>query len=97
MVKGRDEHLRECYFVHSNEPLVVGTLTASAGTGPALSRPKSQVGLTSSIAEGGRTTACFLTAVYVQNYSAECIVVKYTQIFFSSPTVRYLFVLKIIL
>ena len=34
------------------------------------------LGLTSCIEEGGTATPCFLTAVYVQNYTAERIVGK---------------------
>ena len=40
-----------------------------------------QLGLTSYIAGGGRVTACLLTAVYVKNYTAQCIVGKYWQTF----------------
>jgi len=43
---------------------------------PYLEQTDIQLGLTSSIAESGTATPCFLTAVYVQNYTAECIVVK---------------------
>jgi len=42
---------------------------------PYLEQTDIQLGLTSSIAESGTPTPCFLTAVYVQNYTAECIVV----------------------
>ena len=76
----------ECYYVYSNETLFVCTLTSSAGAG-----------LTSFVAESGTATACFLSAVYVQNYTAICIVFKYRQIFFSSPTVRTSFDVKMFL
>jgi hypothetical protein len=53
----------------SNKLLNVTTLKALAGAGPAL------VETTSFIEECGTATPCILTAVYVQNYTAECIVV----------------------
>ena len=62
--------------MNSNEPLKVATLTALLGTGATLNQTDVQLGLTSDIAERGTTTPCFLTAVYVQNYTAERIFVK---------------------
>ena len=60
--------------MNSNEPLKVATLTALLGTGATLNQTDVQLGLTSNNADCASATACFLTAVYEQNYTAECIV-----------------------
>jgi len=61
--------------VESNEQLNVATLIALDGAGPVFlyRRPAWNDVF---FAEIGTATACFLTAVCVQNYSAEFVVVK---------------------
>jgi len=77
-----------------NEHLNVATLSALDRSGALTWKTDVQFGQTSSIAESGTPTPCFLTAVYEQNYTAECIAVKYRQIFVSSPSVLFLRHLK---
>jgi len=56
-----------------NEFLNVATPTALAGR---LLIARRTAWITYSFKEGGTVTPCFLTAVHVQNYTAEVIVVK---------------------
>jgi hypothetical protein len=60
----------------SNEPLNVVTLTVLPGVGAALGRQMSGLDKCIFFAEVRRETACVVTAVYVQNYTSGCIVVK---------------------
>jgi len=99
LVRGRDGHYRDEHYRDTHLKCLVRGLkwTLERGYADCLSwvgagfcLTDAQLLLTSSIAVRGITTACFLTAVYVQNYSAECSAVKYRQIFFSSPSVLYL-------
>jgi hypothetical protein len=76
---------RNGYYVYSNEPLFAATMSALAGAEQALV----QLRATSNIVERGTATVCFLTAVYVQNYTAECIVVRYRQIFVTFRRPQY--------